>query len=104
MMAAQPGQTLPASQERLAATVHGRVQGVGFRFFIEDHARDLGLTGYTRNLPDGRRVEVVAEGERAALEQLVTALRQGPPGSHVERVDTSWELGTGEFHGFGIRH
>jgi acylphosphatase len=90
--------------ERLEATIHGRVQGVGFRFFVEDHARALRLTGYTRNLPDGRRVEVVAEGRRAALEQLVTALRQGPPGSYVERVDTSWEPATGEFRDFGIRH
>jgi acylphosphatase len=101
MTAGQSGQT---RQERLAATVHGRVQGVGFRFFIEDHARDLGLAGYARNLTDGRRVEVVAEGGRAALERLVAALRQGPPGSYVERVDTSWEPATGEFRGFGIRH
>ena len=104
MTGGQAGQTPPAAQERLAATVRGRVQGVGFRFFVEDRARDLGLAGYTRNLPDGRTVEVVAEGGRAALERLVAALRQGPPGSYVERVDTAWEPATGESRGFGIRH
>ncbi len=90
--------------ERLSATVRGRVQGVGFRYFVQDEARRLSLTGYTRNLPDGRTVEVVAEGARGALEQLVTALRQGPPGSYVERVDVSWEPATGQHPSFDIRH
>jgi acylphosphatase len=89
--------------ERLRAYVHGRVQGVGFRFFVQDHAAVLKLTGYTRNLPDGRTVEVVAEGERPALERLLDALRRGPPGAYVERVDAGWEPATGEFRAFGIR-
>ena len=88
---------------RLSATVHGRVQGVGFRWFVQDHAQRLGVSGYTRNLADGRSVEVVAEGARAALEQLLDALRQGPPGSYVEGVSAAWEPSTGEFRGFGIR-
>ena len=90
--------------ERLDATVRGRVQGVGFRYFVQAHAGQLGLTGHTRTLSDGRTVEVVAEGNRAALEQLVSALRQGPPGSHVERVDTSWSPATGQFRTFCVRH
>ena len=89
--------------QRVAATVYGRVQGVGFRWFVEAHARRLGVSGYTRNLPDGRSVEVVAEADRPRLEQLLETLRQGPPGSYVERVDTGWEPPTGEFTTFTIR-
>lgn len=65
--------------------VEGRVQGVGFRFFVEDEANRLGLCGYVRNLYDGR-VEVYALGEEISLERLRSRLEQGPPGSHVERV------------------
>jgi acylphosphatase len=84
--------------------VHGRVQGVGFRYYVQDEARRLGLRGYTRNLADGRTVEAIAEGTRGALEQLLASLRQGPPGSYVERVGATWEPATGEFSGFSIRH
>jgi acylphosphatase len=90
--------------ERLQAEVRGRVQGVGFRWFVQRAARDLGLAGYTRNLPDGRRVEVVAEGERAALDALLERLRQGPPGSYVEDVPYSVGPAAGGFTGFEIRH
>ncbi|MBI2820527.1 MAG: acylphosphatase [Acidobacteria bacterium] len=65
--------------------VEGRVQGVGFRFFVEDEANRLGLCGYVRNLYDGR-VEVYALGEEVSLERLRSRLEQGPPGSRVERV------------------
>ena len=71
--------------------VSGHVQGVGFRWFVARHARALGLSGYARNLPDGR-VEVVAEGaDQQALEQLEGRLRQGPAHARValvERDDT----------------
>lgn len=90
--------------ERLNAEVRGHVQGVGFRWFVQREARRLGLTGWTRNLPDGRRVEVVAEGDRAALDQFVETLRRGPAGSHVEAVDASHSPATGEFTAFEIRH
>jgi len=65
--------------------VEGRVQGVGFRFFVEDEANRLGVCGYVRNLYDGR-VEVYALGEEVLLQQLRSLLEQGPPGSRVERV------------------
>ncbi|MBI4464920.1 MAG: acylphosphatase [Acidobacteria bacterium] len=65
--------------------VEGRVQGVGFRFFVERVAQSLGLTGYVRNRPDGR-VEVYAIGEEHLLEQLKGQLEVGPPASRVEKV------------------
>ena len=66
--------------------VSGHVQGVGFRWFVARHARALGLSGYARNLPDGR-VEVVAEGrDDAALGQLEERLRAGPAHARVEAV------------------
>lgn len=67
--------------------VSGFVQGVGFRWFVARHARALGLTGFARNLPDGR-VEVVASGsDGAALDRLEERLRAGPAHAQVERVE-----------------
>jgi acylphosphatase len=67
-------------------TVAGHVQGVGFRWFVARHARGLGLSGYARNLDDGR-VEVVATGEEAGLDRLEELLRSGPANAHVTGVD-----------------
>lgn len=74
------------SHTRLEALVQGRVQGVFFRDFTRRHARRLGLVGRVRNLSGGSTVEVVAEGPRAALEELLTRLREGPPGAVVVGV------------------
>ena len=90
--------------ERLSAEVRGRVQGVGFRWFVQAAAQRRGLTGWTRNLADGRTVEVVAEGPRAALEDLLAELRRGPSGARVESVSEAWAPATGEFSGFEIRY
>jgi len=87
----------------LRAFVRGRVQGVFFRSFAEGLARRLGVKGYARNLSDGR-VEVEAEGEREALEELLAQLHHGPPGARVEGVEAEWGEATGRFEGFGIRH
>ena len=79
-----------ADRDRRSAiqgTVHGRVQAVGFRFFVERAARELGLTGWVRNLDDGESVELFAEGDEQALERLRRALAEGPPQSRVESVD-----------------
>jgi len=65
--------------------VEGRVQGVGFRFFVERAARQLGLAGYVKNLGDGR-VEVYAIGPPAQLEDMKRRLEQGPRAARVERV------------------
>jgi acylphosphatase len=65
--------------------VSGRVQGVGFRYFVKQEARLEGLRGWVRNLPDGR-VEAVVEGDEAALDRLAGALRRGPGSARVTRV------------------
>lgn len=93
----------PPRIDRLTARVHGYVQGVGYRFFVQRQAGALGLRGYTRNLGNGD-VEVVAEGERARLEQLLHALRRGPTAADVESVAVEWNAGTGIFSSFQIRH
>jgi len=86
----------------LRAIVRGRVQGVGFRDFVWRRARFLGLSGYVRNLPDGRSVEVVAEGERQALEQLLEYLREGPRAARVDEVEVHWGQPSGGYPDFGI--
>jgi acylphosphatase len=86
----------------LRAIVRGRVQGVGFRDFVWRRARFLGLVGYVRNLPDGRSVEVVAEGQRDDLEQLLEFLRSGPPAARVEQVDVEWGEASDRFQRFVI--
>ncbi len=90
-------------QARLHATVHGRVQGVSFRYYTWHRAQELGLAGYVRNLWDGS-VEVVAEGPRARLEELLAFLHVGPRSAHVTHVDTRWPLPTGEFSRFEVRY
>ena len=90
--------------ERLTTEIIGRVQGVGFRYFVQSEARQHGLSGYVLNLPDERRVEAISEGERLALERLLAALRVGPPGAYVEDVHTTWGTASGEYTGFTIRH
>jgi len=89
--------------QTLRALVRGRVQGVGFRFFVEAQASALGLTGFVRNLSNGSAVEVVAEGPMATLETLLAELRKGPPLAYVERVDVSWAAPTGDHTGFQVR-
>ena len=68
--------------------VSGRVQGVFYRASTAEHARELGVTGYAKNLADGR-VEVLACGDEEAVRELYEWLRQGPPAAKVERVDIS---------------
>ncbi len=70
----------------LHAIVRGRVQGVGFRWFVRERARALGVRGWVRNCSDGC-VEVHADGDASALERLRASLADGPPGAHVTAVD-----------------
>jgi acylphosphatase len=89
-------------QVRLHALVEGRVQGVGFRYFVEEKALGFGLTGWVRNRWDGS-VEVVAEGERQTLEGLLSALRRGPRAAFVSTINHKWLPATAEFTRFSIR-
>ena len=88
--------------ERLTARITGRVQGVGFRWWVRRHADGLGLTGWVMNDNDERAVELVAEGAVDALDELERLIRQGPPGAQVEAVERRREPASGEFDGFGI--
>ncbi len=83
--------------------VSGRVQGVFFRSETRHEARLRGVTGWVRNLPDGR-VEAVFEGEEEAVKELIEFCRRGPPGARVVKVDVKWENYTGEFRSFEIRY
>lgn len=87
---------------RLHATVRGRVQGVSFRYFVTEEAQRLGLRGWVRNRWDGS-VEVVAEGPRPQLENLLGALQVGPPAARVEEVEAEWLAASGEFQSFWVR-
>ena len=84
--------------------VHGHVQGVYFRAFVQEHANSLGLSGYVRNVLQSSAVEVEAEGERWGLGKLLELLHQGPEGAVVDRVDLRWGEYGGGFSGFSIRH
>jgi acylphosphatase len=88
--------------ERLSATVIGRVQGVGFRWWVRSAADRLGLTGWVMNAPDERSVELVAEGRVAALDELERLVRQGPPGAVIERVEASRSPAAGSYGRFQI--
>lgn len=72
--------------------IRGRVQGVGFRWFVREHAQRLGLTGWVTNRDDGS-VEVVAEGRRDAIDEFLLLLRRGSPGSQVSAIDAISEAG-----------
>jgi acylphosphatase len=76
--------------EARRAVVRGLVQGVAFRHYTKVRARELGIAGWVRNLPDGS-VEVWGEGEAAALEELDRWLRIGPPAARVQSVEISAE-------------
>jgi acylphosphatase len=88
--------------ERIFAIVKGRVQGVNFRWYTRQTAERLGLAGYARNMPDGS-VQVLAEGERPALEELIAFLREGSPSSYVDSVDVEWRAASGDLTDFLIR-
>jgi acylphosphatase len=95
----------PVSSETARAHiwVKGRVQGVGFRAFVEYSARKIGeLTGWVRNVGYDT-VEAIAEGERETVERLIEAMKQGPRGSRVDEAKVEWETPTGEFSEFGVR-
>ena len=82
--------------------ISGRVQGVGFRWFIQDAATREGVVGWVRNLFDGR-VEAFIEGDEDAVTRVERAIRQGPPQARVERVTVVDEEASGAFSRFSIQ-
>ena len=81
--------------------IEGRVQGVGYRVFVEMRAAALGLSGWVRNRRDGS-VEAVVQGPPATVDDMLDACRKGPPGSRVDRIEIIGE-GVGAFDGFEVR-
>ncbi|SRR5258705_2048680 len=87
---------------RIEATVRGRVQGVGYRYFVVMEARRLRLSGWVSNESDGS-VRLVAEGSQAAVNELEASLNVGPYGAIVDAVAAVRMAATGSFDGFSVR-
>jgi acylphosphatase len=102
---------MPSSHDASAAGVNsaaeilveGRVQGVGYRNYVQRKAAQLRLAGYVMNLKDGR-VRVRVEGHRNAIEELARELAKGPPLASVENLGVTWRPPTGRFTSFGVRY
>jgi acylphosphatase len=86
---------------RVHLIVQGRVQGVGFRYFVAENAAELGLSGWVRNRFDDS-VELVAEGSRKSLDDLINRVKKGPRSAFVSECQVEWQDFTGEFQRFSI--
>jgi len=82
--------------------VKGRVQGVAFRAHAEYYAREIGVTGWVRNV-GWDTVEAIAEGEREEVERFIEMMKEGPRAARVDESKVEWEDVTGEFREFGVR-
>ena len=89
--------------KRIHVYISGIVQGVFFRAATRRAAADLNLTGWVRNMDDGR-VEAVLEGEESDVEKMIAWCNVGPPSARVTEVTTTEEHYTGGFHDFSIKH
>jgi len=89
--------------ERVNIRVFGDVQGVFYRSTAVSIARGVGLMGWVKNTPDGS-VEMVAEGEKEFLDQLIEWCREGSEFARVENVEVDWQKATGEFGSFEVRY
>ena len=87
---------------RVEVKVEGRVQGVGFRYFIMRNAENLGLSGYVRNMPDGS-VEIDAEGSKDKLDRLIAAAEKGPSASYVSNVNVQWHEKEKGYSSFSLK-
>ena len=90
-------------KKRAHLYISGRVQGVFYRAHMRDEARRRGLTGWVKNLPDGR-VEAVVEGEEEKIQELIDWAHLGPPAARVDDVEVHWEEPREEFDDFEIRY
>lgn len=89
--------------KQLHAIVKGKVQGVWFRAWTQDMARDMGLKGWVRNLPEGH-VETVAQGDQETLERFLESLHDGPPLARVAEIDTNWTAADEKFTNFSVKY
>lgn len=87
---------------RMTVSVYGRVQGVGFRYFVRRAAAGLPISGWVRNESDGS-VSIVAEGSVDDLNELLDAVRNGPAAADVGDVEVSWTTAFGDFDGFHVK-
>jgi acylphosphatase len=83
--------------------VQGRVQGIGYRAYVQRKAAQLGLAGYVMNLRNGS-VRVRAEGSRDVIEELIRDLHKGPPLACIEHLVVTWRPPTGKFTSFRVRY
>jgi len=81
--------------------ISGFVQGIGFRQFILRQAQDLRLTGWVRNIPDGR-VEAIFQGQKEKMKEMIALCRKGPFLAEVRGIEVRWEEGKGKFEDFEI--
>jgi acylphosphatase len=98
-----PEEPRPKAQNRVHLIIHGDVQGVFFRDFVNKTANILKLKGWVRNAPEGT-VEVVAEGEKENLNELIERCKKGPPFASVENISIEWAEATEEFSDFTTRY
>ena len=82
--------------------ISGKVQGVGYRYFVKSNARKLGLAGWVRNVEDGG-VEAVFQGEETVIEKMIAFCRQGPFLAEVENIGFEWEEAEEPYSDFTIR-
>lgn len=88
---------------RVLLLIEGKVQGVFYRAFTRDIAFRLTLSGWVKNLPDGR-VEAVFEGDKEAIEGAIRECLKGPYGAKVSNIDVRWEKFIGDLNGFAIKY
>ncbi len=93
----------PSNLVRAHIWVKGRVQGVGFRAYVEYSAKQIGgITGWVRNVGYDT-VEAVAEGQRNQVERFIETMKQGPRMSRVDESRIEWETPNGEYNEFGVK-
>lgn len=94
---------MSSQQIRAHVIVHGRVQGVFFRYETQNAATQRGVTGWVRNLPDGT-VEAVFEGSESDVKRTLKWCEGGPPAARVDKLDVTWLSAEGTFDSFDIRY
>jgi acylphosphatase len=82
--------------------VYGRVQGVGFRFFVREQANRMGIKGWVRNMADGG-VEMFAQGDRESLDIFLERVKKGPAFGHVEKFNIDWITSEKKYDEFTIK-